>query len=68
MIELKQTYLVAMADAGLRDDPSYEEISRADELVPDEAVFEHYAGIDFVKDDFFCNAEERTKERPWDYK
>ena len=34
---------------------SYGELAEA-ESVPDEKVFEHYAGIEFVEDDFFCTA------------
>ena len=34
---------------------SYGELAEA-ESVPDEKVFEHYAGIGFVEDDFFCTA------------
>ena len=33
----------------------YGELAEA-ESVPDEKVFEHYDGIEFVEDDFFCTA------------
>ena len=26
--------------------------------IPDDMLFEHYAGISFVNDDFFCNQKE----------
>lgn len=33
---------------------SYEELM--DSLdIPDDVIFEHYDGVDFVKDDFFCH-------------
>ena len=34
---------------------SYGELAEA-ESIPDEKVFEHYAGTEFVEDDFFCTA------------
>ena len=34
---------------------SYGELADA-ESIPDEKVFEHYAGTEFVEDDFFCTA------------
>lgn len=35
---------------------SYEELMESLDI-PDDVIFEHYDGIDFVKDDFFCNIE-----------
>lgn len=32
------------------------ELADAGESVPDEKVFERYAGTEFVNDDFFCTA------------
>lgn len=33
---------------------SYGDILGIDNIVSDEEVYEAYAGVDFVKDDFFC--------------
>lgn len=35
---------------------SYEELIESLDI-PDDIIFEHYDGIDFVKDDFFCNID-----------
>ena len=51
LIELKQKYYIDYRD----DSPSYGELADVDTLVTDEEVYEEYADVDFVKDDFFCN-------------
>lgn len=51
LIELKQHYL---CEQDMQ--PSWGELADADELVSDETVFEEYADIHFVNDDFFCTA------------
>lgn len=51
LIELKQRYYTDKID----ENPSYGELADIDALVSDEAVFEEYADVDFVKDDFFSN-------------
>ena len=64
MLELKQQYLEMLADEGNYasvlnvdyDEPSQHDLSFADEIVPDDIIFTHYEGIDFVPDDFFCTA------------
>lgn len=64
LTELKQRYLTQLADKGSYsevldvdyDEPSYWDLANADEIVPDDVVFEKYADISFVKDDFFCTA------------
>lgn len=66
LIELKNSYMVQLADEGVfaevmgvdYDEPSCEDVSCADERIPDEVIFEHYDGIDFTPDDFFCSAGE----------
>ena len=40
-------------DAELR--VTWEDYATAPEAVPDELIFEYYAGVGFVDDDFFCN-------------
>ena len=65
LVELKQDYLVQLADEGVfaevmevdYDFPALDDFADADDLVPDDVVFEHYAGIGFVPDDFFCLME-----------
>ena len=48
--ELKQNYVFETVA-----NPSYEEL--ADSIdIPDEVVFEYYAGIQFFDDDFLCTA------------
>ena len=49
LLQLKQRYLCETQDESV----SYGELATADELVTDEQVFNHFAGIDFVEDDFF---------------
>ena len=49
---LKQDYLIRLVNDGVREEPSWEEMSRVDELVKDEVIFEKYEGIEFVEEDF----------------
>ena len=65
LVELKRDYLVRLAEEGVfaevmdvdYDFPAYGDIADADEIVPDDVVFEVYAGIGFVPDDFCCLME-----------
>ena len=58
---LKQAYMTQLADEGTfaemfgvdYDEPSWGDLARADELVPDDVIFDHYKGTDFVEEDFF---------------
>lgn len=66
MIELKQQYLSELSDEGnlnavIYNKPeldetsegiSYDELARADELVSDEVIYDHFAGVDFSDEDF----------------
>ena len=36
------------------DEPSYYDMAYADEIVPDDVIFDHYEGCDFVEEDFSC--------------
>ena len=64
LIELKQNYFTQLADEGSYaevlnvdyNEPSYLDIAMADEIVPDDVIFNNYDGICFVNDDFFCTA------------
>lgn len=49
--ELKTSYLTKLNEY---DSPSYQDYVNA-ENIPDEIIFEEYAGVAFVKEDFFCN-------------
>lgn len=52
--ELKQTYFWQL----MYDDPDGEEVLgdiTSWEELPDDVIREHYDGICFVEDDFFCN-------------
>lgn len=59
---LKQMYMIEKADKGEYqsafnvdwDNPSYGEMSSADEIVSDEEIYTEYEGIDFVDADFFA--------------
>ena len=52
--ELKESYLTKLKKD---ESPSYHDYVNA-ENIPDEIIFEEYAGITFVKEDFFCNLED----------
>jgi hypothetical protein len=58
--ELKQIYACQLRDCGEDEEVmgiSYQEF--VDALrTPDEVIFEHYDGICFVEDDFFCGKGE----------
>ena len=64
MHELKERYLMKLADEGSfaevldvdYNEPSYGDLTNADEIVPDDVIFREYEGICFVPDDFFCTA------------
>lgn len=57
---LKQAYMTQLADEGTfaemfgvdYDEPSWGDLANADELVPDDVIFDHYEGADFVEEDF----------------
>lgn len=49
--ELKQAYAVQLHN----DDISWGELADAQEI-PDDIILEHYDGISFTNDDFFCTA------------
>lgn len=63
IVELKGDYLCRLADEGTfaevmgvdYDAPSWGDMANADEIVPDDVIFEEYAGTDFVPDDFCCS-------------
>ena len=65
LIELKQRYLVMLADEGSYaevmdvdyDEPSQYDLGNADEIVPDDIIFYNFEDVEFVKDDFFCLME-----------
>lgn len=48
--ELKQAYVCETVDC-----PSYGELADAVDI-PDDVIFQHYSGIDFVMDDFWYTA------------
>lgn len=64
LLELKQHYLTKLADEGSYaevldcdyNEPSYWDLANADEIVPDDVIFNEYEGIGFTSDDFFCTA------------
>lgn len=62
--ELKERFLMKLADDGTfaevmdvdYNEPSYEDLANADEIVPDDVIEREYGDICFVYDDFFCTA------------
>lgn len=60
LTQLKQRYLGILADEGTfaevldvdYDEPSYSDLANADEIVPDDVIFDHYEGSNFVEEDF----------------
>ena len=54
LVELKQNYLSLWIDG--YEPVSYDVLMNADELIPDETIFEAYEGIFFTENDFFCSA------------
>ena len=58
LIELKQGYLEEYLENWADDDEpiGYGDLANADELIPDETIFEAYEGTIFTEDDFFCSA------------
>ena len=61
LVQLKQDYLCDIADKRNGESPSWYEIANADALVSDKEVFDYYAGIDFVPEDFHPEYD----ELPW---
>lgn len=56
--ELKEAFLAQhLVECGDEEFISYELLADADELIPDEAIFEAYEGVIFTEDDFFCSAK-----------
>ena len=54
LTELKTRYYSDLLDQR-GETPSYGELSAIDELVSDEEVYQEYAEVDFVEEDFFGN-------------
>ena len=50
--ELKQAYAARLAETG--EEINYGELVEAIEI-PDDVIFNHYDGILFTDDDFFCS-------------
>lgn len=50
--ELKQTYAAQLAETG--EEISYGKLVESTEI-PDDVIFNHYDGILFTDDDFFCS-------------
>lgn len=55
LIELKQNFISLWIDG--QEPVSYDVLMDADELIPDETIFETYEGITFTENDFFCSAK-----------
>lgn len=53
MEELKQSYFYQLQD----ENPEILQGITEAEQIPDDIIQEHYNGVAFVNDDFFCNME-----------
>lgn len=61
LIQLKFHYMTELVNAGEfaevmnvdYDEPSYGDLTNADELIHDDVIFEHYGDIEFSEDDFW---------------
>lgn len=53
MEELKQSYFYQLQD----ENPEILQGITEAEQTPDDIIQEHYNGVEFVNDDFFCNME-----------
>ena len=70
LVELKQNYMYELADSGDfaeimgvdYNEPSVGDLANADEIVPDDVIFENYGGIDFVEEDFSRDSDDYTDE------
>lgn len=51
--ELKETYFSQLIDTGDRDEILGN--VTCSENIPDEVIFNHYDGISFTSEDFFCS-------------
>lgn len=68
LVELKQAYIVELDDEGLFGEviygmsaiehPSWSDLADADEIIPDDVVYNHYEGCTFEHGDFSCDYEE----------
>lgn len=55
LVELKQNFISLWIDGP--EPVSYDVLMEADELIPDETIFEAYEGTIFTENDFFCSAK-----------
>ena len=63
--ELKRDYYSQLVNEGIFaevmdvdiDEPSYEMLANVNEYISDEFIIEHYDGIYFTEDDFFCSCQ-----------
>jgi len=57
LVCLKQAYLCELPQDWFADEPSYQDLANADSIVSDEEIFSHYAGTEFVPEDFTTSVE-----------
>jgi hypothetical protein len=65
LTELKQNYYSELVNEGTfaevigrnYDEPSYDDLADADEIVSDDFIFEHYKEYEFNNGNFFCTAD-----------
>lgn len=55
LVELKQNFISLWIDG--QEPVSYDVLMDADELIPDETIFETYEGTIFTENDFFCSTK-----------
>lgn len=62
--ELKESYAIQLSDCGELEEVSgisYGELLES-KNIPDEVIFNHYDGVTFTEDDFFCGHDEKEEE------
>ena len=57
LVQVKQNWLVWLANEGLIEDPSWDDLANADSIVSDDEIFAECEGVEFVPDDFACSTE-----------
>jgi hypothetical protein len=65
LTELKCNYYTELVNEGTfaevigrnYDEPSYEDLAEVNKIIPDKFIFEHYEGMNFSNDDFFCTMD-----------
>lgn len=63
LIELKQHYYIE----NVNENPSYGELADVDNLVSDKEVYDEYANMDFVQEDFASSSDEEYEDAEYSF-